>query len=317
MRVAAVGFSSASATVVATHNLASEANQVDYTVNFHIDAALVVKGSVGVSVAARHATCESCGGFGASGTLLVPGDYATTLTLRNSTGSAVPPGNIDLSVELIGSAAGDTIGISRPCTLQPHCVPQEIIRVPTPGYASGAGTLKSIVADAATTSPGENSSPQASFTHTCSELTCSFDASGSSDSDGSISSYRWDFGDGTTGSGVTASHSYASAGTYRATLTVTDDQGAASSTSQDVTVTEPTLTLSATGERKGNNGVVQLSWSGATVRDVDIYRNGAVVRTTANDGSETDRISKPSGSYAYKVCEAGTTTCSNEAIVTF
>lgn len=222
MRVAAVGFSSASATVVATHNLASEANQVDYTVNFHIDAALVVKGSVGVSVAARHATCESCGGFGASGTLLVPGDYATTLTLRNSTGSAVPPGNIDLSVELIGSAAGDTIGISRPCTLQPHCVPQEIIRVPTPGYASGAGTLKSIVADAATTSPGENSSPQASFTHTCSELTCSFDASGSSDSDGSISSYRWDFGDGTTGSGVTASHSYASAGTYRATLTVTD-----------------------------------------------------------------------------------------------
>lgn len=54
-----------------------------------------------------------------------------------------------------------------------------------------------------------------------------FDASGSGDSDGSIVSYAWDFGDGASASGIAASHTYAAAGQYRARLTVTDDKGAA------------------------------------------------------------------------------------------
>ena len=53
-----------------------------------------------------------------------------------------------------------------------------------------------------------------------------FDGSGSSDPDGSIASYAWDFGDGNTGSGATPSHSYATEGTYNVTLEVTDDTGA-------------------------------------------------------------------------------------------
>jgi len=63
-----------------------------------------------------------------------------------------------------------------------------------------------------------------------------FDGSGSSDSDGSIASYSWDFGDGTTASGVAPTHAYESAGDYSATLTVTDDDGASSSDSIAVTV---------------------------------------------------------------------------------
>jgi PKD domain len=53
----------------------------------------------------------------------------------------------------------------------------------------------------------------------------SFSATGSADSDGAISSYAWDFGDGATASGVGASHAYAVAGTFNATLTVTDTNG--------------------------------------------------------------------------------------------
>jgi hypothetical protein len=53
-----------------------------------------------------------------------------------------------------------------------------------------------------------------------------FDGSQSSDSDGSIASYLWDFGDGTSGEGVTTSHTYGIAETYAVTLAVTDDDGA-------------------------------------------------------------------------------------------
>lgn len=51
-------------------------------------------------------------------------------------------------------------------------------------------------------------------------------ASGSKDIDGSIVSYRWDFGDGGKGTGMTASHRYSRSGTYTVTLDVTDNDGA-------------------------------------------------------------------------------------------
>jgi hypothetical protein len=63
---------------------------------------------------------------------------------------------------------------------------------------------------------------------------------------------------------------------------------------------------------------VDLSWSGATGSKVDIYRNGTVVATTGNDGFYTDSPGRRGhGSFTYKVCEAGTQTCSNQATVTF
>ncbi len=55
-----------------------------------------------------------------------------------------------------------------------------------------------------------------------------FDGSGSTDPDGTIESYDWDYGDGTTGTSVTPSHTYAATGTYTVTLTVVDDEGAQS-----------------------------------------------------------------------------------------
>jgi PKD repeat protein len=63
-----------------------------------------------------------------------------------------------------------------------------------------------------------------------------FDASNSSDVDGTIVSYLWDFGDGNTAMGLTATHAYADTGTFLVTLTVTDDDGASSSTTQSVEV---------------------------------------------------------------------------------
>ena len=75
------------------------------------------------------------------------------------------------------------------------------------------------------------------FTATCTTLACTFDASLSM-GEGSIVQYEWDFGDGTTGTGQTPIHSYASAGSYAVNLTVVDDSGARASWRRTVTVSE-------------------------------------------------------------------------------
>jgi PKD repeat protein len=82
---------------------------------------------------------------------------------------------------------------------------------------------------------GGNVPPTASFTNSCSGLTCSFTDT-STDSDGTISSRSWNFGDGGTSTATNPSHTYAADGTYTVSLTVTDNGGATGSTSKSVTV---------------------------------------------------------------------------------
>ena len=93
--------------------------------------------------------------------------------------------------------------------------------------------------------PPANVNPVASFTRSCSALTCNFDGADSRDPDGSIVSYGWTFGDGQTGTGQTTTHRYAAAGTYTARLTVTDNQGATHSSTATVTVAPPPVALHA------------------------------------------------------------------------
>ncbi|MET0932065.1 MAG: PKD domain-containing protein [Mycetocola sp.] len=87
--------------------------------------------------------------------------------------------------------------------------------------------------------PPANTPPTASFTASCANLVCSTDGRASTDSDGTIASYAWSFGDGGTDTGSQASHTYATAGTKTITLTVTDNEGATATTSRTVTATSP------------------------------------------------------------------------------
>lgn len=73
-----------------------------------------------------------------------------------------------------------------------------------------------------------NREPVAAFGATGSNLSWTFDASDSHDADGDRLSYQWDFGDGATAHGALVTRTYATAGTYTVTLTVTDGRGGAS-----------------------------------------------------------------------------------------
>ena len=86
---------------------------------------------------------------------------------------------------------------------------------------------------------GTNAPPTASFTSSCTNLACGF-TSTSTDPDGSIASYSWNFGDGTTSTAANPDHTYAAAGSYPVTLTVTDNGGASGTTTQSVTVSAAT-----------------------------------------------------------------------------
>ncbi|MFK3651303.1 PKD domain-containing protein [Lysobacter enzymogenes] len=93
--------------------------------------------------------------------------------------------------------------------------------------------------------PG-NQAPVANFSSSASGLTVSFTDS-STDSDGSIASRSWNFGDGTTSTATNPSKTYSAAGTYTVTLTVTDNAGATNTKTS-------TVTVSASGVQTYSNG---------------------------------------------------------------
>jgi serine protease len=166
--------------------------------------------------------------------------------------------------------------------------------------------------------PPVDAPPVAAFTFSCTGLSCTFNGTGSTDDNG-ITSHAWSFGDGATASGATASHTFAAGGTYTVTLTVTDTGGQTGALSSPVTVSVGgAISLTARGYKSKGQQLVDLTWSGAAGASVDVYRNNVRVVTTPNDGAHTDGTGqKGGGTYVYRVCNAGTTTCSGNATVVF
>ncbi|WP_319548580.1 PKD domain-containing protein [Desulfogranum marinum] len=126
-------------------------------------------------------------------------------------------------------------------------------------------------------------------------LTITFDGSSSSDSDGTISSYTWNFGDGSSITGKQVSHTFTDAGTFTANLLVTDNQGLTSTTSIPIIATAPVqetnqppvAAISITASTGKAPLTVSFSASGSTDTD------GTIASYTWNfgDGSSASGIS--------------------------
>jgi len=143
-------------------------------------------------------------------------------------------------------------------------------------------------------------------------LSVSFNGSGSSDSDGTIASYSWDFGDSTNANGVTTSHTYNAAGSYTARLTVTDNDGAVSSATVMISATAPVpaapssltvavasasqLNLAWTDNASNEDGFKIERCSGNSCTNfAQIATVGANIRTYSNTGLNKNTI------YTYRV----------------
>ena len=162
---------------------------------------------------------------------------AGTAVEFDGTGSSDPDGSIESYEWNFGNGETAT-GPSATFTYEEVGTYDVQLTVTDDDGASSTDAIEVTVEEA----PSENSPPTVSIDAESTTVPVGtdvqFDGSGSADSDGTVESYAWEFGDGTTASSATATHAYDGTGEYTVSLTVTDDDGASSTDSLDVIVEE-------------------------------------------------------------------------------
>lgn len=177
-----------------------------------------------------------------------------------------------------------------------------------------------------------NTAPTAAFTYECTNLSCTF-TDQSADDDGTIASRSWDFGDGSTGTGASATHAYAQAGDYDVTVEATDDGGltdtsdpqtvsvaaASANVQADFDVACTGLTCVLTNNSTATGGSATYLWTfgnGQTSTDQDpapvVYNVTApttfTITLVATNGAATSQATKQ-----VRVSPAATLTCNGVA----
>lgn len=154
---------------------------------------------------------------------------------------------------------------------------------------------------------GPNRAPTASFTATpvptsqpgVLPRTIAFNGSGSTDPDGSIVSFSWDFGDGSpTGSGATLNHTYSNSGRFTAKLTVTDNRGATGFTTKSVTANIPPtvdFTFASLGPEAPD--LLTVNFNGSASSDPD----GGIATYQWNFGDNSPSGAGPTPQHTYAV----------------
>jgi len=258
----------------------------------------------------------------ATGTSITEG---ASLTFNGSASDA-EDGNLTSKIAWssnIDGSLGVGTGFSKILSAGSHVI---TARIADSNGASASDEVSVLVnASPTNTAPTVTISAPASGTSVNEGTSLIFTGSASDTQDGTITTkLSWSSSlDGALGTG-TGFSKVLSAGSHTITARATDSGGLTSQKQVSVTIASsaatlsPTATLTVNGYKVKGSQTADLAWSNLTATSVDIYRNSAKIQTTANDGVATDNINrKGSGSYTYKVCAAGTTTCTNQAGVSF
>lgn len=160
--------------------------------------------------------------------------------------------------------------------------------------------------------------PVAAFSFNITDLSVSF-TDQSTDADNDIVSWSWDFGDGNSSSEQSPQHSYAEAGNYSVTLTTSDSTGLSHSVTQQISLSDSDIVLSLHKSHRTRTGstVIDLRWTSTAAAQVDLYRDNQLIDTVDDSGRYRDRFNSQASQVSYKICLAGTTTCSADLTVSF
>lgn len=261
---------------------------------------------------------SSFSNYGTCVNIFAPGSSITSAWHTSNTATNTISGTSMASPHVAGVGA---LYLANNTSASPSAVFNAIINNATTGVLTGIGTgspnrLVYSIFGGSTDNP-----PVASFTYSCSGLTCSFDGRASTDDNG-ITAYNWTFGDGTTGSGATVSKTYSAAGTYSVTLTVRDTANQTNSQTKSVTVSSGapctnceyyTGTLSGSGASSyqpngsyyysSKSGTHQGWLQGPSGTDFDLYLqrwNGSTWVTVArSEGTTSTESITYNGTAAY------------------
>ena len=157
--------------------------------------------------------------------------------------------------------------------------------------------------------------PSAEFSSNCPLMGCEFSDLSSTIND-TIAEWKWRFGDGEKSREQNPSHTYSTPGIYTVKLKVITEDGRVARFENQVNVgTTPVLTVNNLSAPGSFFSYLDISWIRTTSGEVDIYLNDSLYRTVSDTGSVLYGFQ--SGTYAFKVCEAGSDICSNTVSISF